>query len=579
MSFDSLALRTVISELNTKTVRGQIRHIEQINPLEIVLKISKNEENHYLLVSAHANHFRTHLIDRPPKSDQDKHFHFASVLIEHTMYGEISKIEQLGYDRIMKIWIEPSRSVLQKPPRILVGEFMGKHSNIILVNEGTGEIIESIKHVDHTMSRYRQVLPGLDYELPPQQDKIDPYEVREDMLKTVIEKSSKKSWNTLFQNIDGLSPTLAKEIVARAKSDEPRAIWSALNEVLEYFEPENQRPQVLVDNDKVIAPSVMRLCQFPNADSLQFDTFSKAVEYYYQRVIREEKENSERNALRQALEKQGQNIEEKLKAFSEKLEKAEDAEKYKLMGELLTANLYRVERGQSKVEVENYYDPELEKITIELDPAISPSANAQKYFKLYNKAKRGRKIINRLIAENSDLLKVISDYETKVQEAENISELKKIRKQLENQNWIKKKQKRKKDDSKEQSAFLKLTSPDGFQLYVGRNSKENDLIIRRIATKHDMWLHAKQIPGSHVLVRNPEKKPGIPMPTLLFAAKIAAYYSKAKHSTTVPVDYTWAKYVVKPSGSEPGFVTYTHEKTLFVKPAKPVRRHDKNFEK
>lgn len=571
MSFDSLALRTVISELNNKIVGGQIRHVEQNNPLEIVLKISKNGENNYLLLSAHANYFRTHLMERAPQSEKDKHFHFADVLIQHVMYGEISKIEQFGYDRIMRISIEQDKSVLEKPPLILVGEFMGKHSNIILVNEDTEEIVESIKHVDHTMSRYRQVLPGLDYELPPQQDKIVPHKLTEDRLETLIEESSKKLWKTVFQNIDGLSPTLAKEIVARTESDAPQAVWMAFNEVLKYFEPENRKPQVLVDNDKVITSSVMQLYQFPDAHSLQFDTFSEAVEYYYQRIVREEKKNSQKNALRQALAKQRESIEEKLETFSKRLEKAENSERYKLMGELVTANLYRIERGQSEVEVENYYDPDLEKIMIKLDPSITPSANAQKYFKLYNKAKRGRKIINRLLAKNKDLLEVISEYEEKVQEAETVSELKRIRKQLEKHNWIKKKQKHQRKKNKERSEFLKFTSPDGFQLYVGRNSKENDLIMRKIATKYDMWLHAKQIPGSHILVRNSEKKPGIPMPTLLFGAKIAAYYSKGKHSTTVPVDYTWAKYVVKPKGADPGFVTYTHEKTLFVKPARPVK--------
>ena len=590
MSFDSLALRAIISELNTEILNGQIRHVEQINPLEIVLKISKNEKDHYFLLSAHAEHFRIHLIDRLPRSEKNRNFRFATVLSKHLMYGEISKIKQIGYDRIMKIRIEPGKSVIEKTPRILVGEFMGKHSNIILVDEGTEKILESIKHIDDTMSGYRQVLPGLDYELPPQQDKIDLYDVTEDTLKTLIKKSAKKSWKTLFENIDGLSPTLAKEIVARAESDESdyseslqdrstpgakqvsrlQRLWLAFEEVRRYFEPENQKPQVLVDKDsKVLAPSVMRLCQFSDAHSLQFDTFSEALSHYYQTVIREEKKSREKNALRQALEKQRENIEKKLATLSEKLENAENAERYKQLGELLTANLYRIKRGQSKVEVENYYDPELKKITIELDPRISPSANAQKMFKIYKKAKRGQEIISRLIAENKDLLNVISEYETKVQEAEHISELEQIREQVEKQDWIKKKkQKRKRYDDKEQSAFLKFTSPDGFQLYVGRNSKENDLIIRRIATKYDMWLHAKQIAGSHVLVRNLERKPGIPMPTLLFAAKLAAYYSKAKHSTTVPVDYTWAKYVNKPKGSDPGFVTYTHEKTLFVKPAK-----------
>jgi len=577
MSFDSLSLRTIISELNSEILNGQIRHVEQINPFEIILKISQNGENRFLLMSSHAEYFRTHLIDRMPKSEKNKDssFRFATVLNKYLRYGKISKIEQFGYDRIIKIWIHPGKSIVEKNSLILIGEFMGKHSNIILI-ENSDNIIESIKHIDETISRYRQVLPGLKYELPPQQDKIEPYEINEEILKEIIEKSNKSLWKTLLYNIDGLSPILSKEIVVRAESEQPEAIWSAFEEIRKYFDPRNKKPQVLIEKDsnKVILPSIMPLYQFPEKDSLKFDKLSEALEYYYHKVISQKEKRNLKDTLLNALERQRSNIDEKLVELSKKLEKAENADKYRIIGELLTANLYRIERGQTEVEVENYYEPDSKKITIELDPQISPSANAQKQFKLYNKAKRSRNIITKLIAENEDSLRLVSEYEMRVENADTISELQKAREEMEKLNWIKSKQKPKKGGNKEQSAFLKFESPDGFQVYVGRNSKENDQIIRTIATKHDMWLHAKQMPGSHVLVRNPERKPGIPMPTLLFSAKTAAYFSKGKHSTAVPVDYTWAKYVVKPKGSNPGFVTYTHEKTLYVKPDKPVITED-----
>ena len=583
MSFDSLALHLVTDELRHTILNGTIRHIEQLNPHSIVLKISQSTKTHFLLISTHSIHARAHLIERPPKGQSRSHF--ADFLMKHIMRGQITAVEQVGLDRILKLTIAPVSDVLEASPKSIIAELTGKYSNLILVDEASGNILESIKHIDETMSRYREVLPGLTYTPPPQQDKWHPLKLDQDAFISLIE-DREVGWRFLFNQIDGLSPTLAKEIIARAGDQAtPAHLWEAYQQIVSCFEPSRSRPQVLIeadnlveqsqseedantyleDGDKVVAVSALKLAQFPNTDSRFFEAMNEALSAYYDAVNRDEAMQSERNTLRQILNKMTAALERKQVSLRQDLANAEQAEDYRVKGELLTANLHQVERGQTVIEVQNYYAPDLSILPIELDPQLNPSDNAQQYFKRYTKAKRGVSVIHRLIADNEAEQEALQAYISEVEEAKGLKELRAIQSEFVKKGWIKE-TKRQSKQSESAGAFRKYTSPDGFQIYVGRNSKENDLLLRRIASSRDMWLHAKQIHGSHVIIRNPENKPGIPMPTLLKAAQIAAFFSKAQHASYVPVDYTWFRYVVKPKGTASGFVTYTHEKTLYVEP-------------
>jgi predicted ribosome quality control (RQC) complex YloA/Tae2 family protein len=469
---------------------------------------------------------------------------------------------------------------------------MGKHSNIILINEGTGKILESIKHIDESMSRYRQVLPGLEYVLPPQQQKLDPFSLEKTKFMSLFEDNSKQqTWRVLLNNIDGMSPMIAKEIVARAEMDEtptaptsPRlsrdrsgcsTLWDAFKEVLDALQPGAHSPQVHVsttDETDVVAASALPLIQFPDTKRLHFESMSEALEYFYQCVTLKENIAIQMNALTQVLNKKREAVENKLATLSEDLRTAENADDIRIKGELIISNLHKINRGQTEVEVENYYDPNLSKLVIELNPRLTPSDNAQQYFKQYSKAKRSKAVISNLMAENQALLDIIGHYTAELEKANDLEQLLAIRSELVEKGWIASTEKKKRKKQEGDATFRNYLSSDGYRIYVGRNSKENDMLITRIAKKDDMWLHAKHITGSHVIIRNPEKKPGIPMPTLLEAAQIAAYFSKASKSSHVPVDYTWAKFVVKPKGSKPGFATYTREKTLYVEPKKPTKR-------
>lgn len=563
MSFDTLTLHHITHELSQTLIGGSIRHIEQANPTTFNFKISKNTQIHWLTISAHSVHARAHLINKPPPGQ--KQSYFADFLSTHLKHGTIIDIEQLGWDRILKITIQPrTDEPIQPPPKAIIAEFMGKHSNIILIDSSDDRILECLKHIDETMSRFREVLPGDNYVLPPQQEKIDPLAIDQATFSELF-SSSEVTWKSLFSQIDGLSPTLAKEIIARSEKTE---LWNAFQQVITYFDTKVVTPNLLTEGDNPLAAYPLTLQQYPNATSQPYDTMSDALSAYYDAITEKETMVSEIQTLTQALEKQKTMLDRKQTALQKDLENAEKSEDYKIQGELLLANLHKIRRGQTHVEIQNYYSPELESLTIKLNPEQTPSDNAQSYFKKYTKAKRGYSQIQQRLGELEAEQKVLSGYNFKLASAKSLDSLQQLHSEFLENGYLKT-QKQKKQQETSDGPYRKYISKNGFHIYVGRNSQSNDLLLREIAKPRDMWLHAKQIHGSHVIIRNPENRPDIPMPTLLQAAQLAAFYSKAHHSSYVPVDYTWARYVVKRKGNVAGYVHYTHEKTLYVEPAVP----------
>ncbi|MDD9973935.1 MAG: NFACT RNA binding domain-containing protein [Candidatus Poribacteria bacterium] len=565
MSYDSLALRLVVEELREALLGGTIRHIEQANPHTFSFKVGHAAQTQWLTLSAHSLHARAHLIEKPPSGQ--KQSYLADFLATHLRRGTITAIEQLGWDRILKITVQPtSDDPIQPSPKAIVAEFMGKHSNIILIDASDDRILESFKRIDETMSRHREILPGETYILPPQQDKLDPLSLDESTFIQLFSEPEEVSWRQLFNKIDGLSPTLAKEIIARTTQTD---LWSAYQQVIAYFNPESASPQLLMDEDEPLAASPLPLHQFPNASAQAFDTMSDALAAYYDAITLKENIASERRALKQALTKQENLVQRKAAGLHKDLERAEKAEDYRIQGELILANLHTISRGQKQVALQNYYSSELEMLTIPLNPEQGPSENAQTYFKKYTKAKRGHSRIQQLISDIEADQETLQLYASKLETADTLAALQRLRTEFVANGYLKAAQRGKQKQEVSAGPFRRYTSANGFQIYVGRNSESNDLLLRQIAKPRDMWLHAKQIHGSHVIIRNPENRQDIPMPTLLQAAQLAAYYSKAHHASNVPVDYTWARYVVKRKGNVAGYVHYTREKTLYVEPAVP----------
>ncbi len=562
MSFDSLTLRIVVHEMSQSLIGGTIRHIEQTNPTTFSIKISQKAKTQWMVMSDHSVHARAHLIQKPPPGQ--KQSYFADFLSTHLKQGIITGISQLGWDRILKISVQPkSDDHLQTNKKSIIAEIMGKHSNIILMDDTDDRILECLKHIDETKSRYREVLPGETYTLPPQQEKLDPFEINESSFSALFH-STDITWKSLFNKIDGLSPTLAKEIIARS---EKTGLYDAFQQVIAYFAPEDVSPQLIIDRDEPVAASPMPLQQYPASSIETFSTMSETLSAYYERISNKEKKESELRSLKQVVQTQMNQLKRKTNALQKDLENAERADDYRIQGELILANLHNIKRGQKEVKLQNYYSEELETLTIALNPELNPSDNAQTFFKKYTKAKRGYSQIQQRLAELEAEKEILYTYQNRIETAVTLEELQQIRKDFIENGLIITQQKRKSQQQISEGPYRKYTSTNGFQIYVGRNSQANDLLLRQIAKPRDMWLHAKQIHGSHVLIRNPENRQDIPMPTLLQAAQLAAYYSKAHHSSLVPVDYTWARYVVKRKGNAAGYVHYTHEKTLYVEPS------------
>ncbi len=568
MSFDSLTLRSVTAQLNGTVIPGKILSVIQSAPFEFILRIAAHGRLHNLLFSIHPVHARTHLTEAFPK--QKKHWHFADFLHKHIGDGEITAIEQVNFDRIIKIRIVPQGEIIDPTPKILMGEFMGKHSNVILMEEDTGKILESMKHIDETMSRYREVLPGLKYVMPPATQTLDLLSTDEETFLSILASDKGPLWRKLLRNFQGLSPLLAKEAVARATDDSPEEVRNVLINMMADIQVGKFQPTVITGDkggNDVLAVSTIRLQQFQDSYAMEFPNISEALGYFYERRITKESLQAEKAAILQAVKKKREAVQQKHESLNHQLEIAENADDLKLRGDLLIANLYKVKYRQKEISLQNFYDPDNAEITVQLDEKLSPSDNAQRYFKRYKKAKRSKDVLTRLVSKNQKELEFLQRAMEETEEADNLNDLTTMRGGLERKGVIKKKSVRRQKTREEMPLFRRFESSEGFQILVGRNSKENELLLKGESSKNDMWLHAKQIEGSYVIVRNPERRPDIPKRTLLQAATIAANFSKAKHSSFVPVDYTWVKYVNKPRGAKPGFVIYTHEKTLFVSPS------------
>ncbi len=564
MAFDSFSLYRLMSELQA-LVGNQVRHIAQTESYEIVIRIGP----YALLISAHPVYARIHLVPRVPKVKERRHF--SDFLMTHLIRGTVSRVEQVGLDRIVHIEVQPQGDLLQRKPRLLICELMGKHSNIILVNSDTGKILECIKHIDSSLSSYREVLPGLDYVPPPQRSKLDPFRLRRDEFLDVIKRRPDQPDRAIMDSVDGFSPIIAREVLFRAGGDDPEMLWKAYVEVIEAIRDGigDGHPCVMLDrDDKPIAVGPLRLRQFEaqGARPSFFSSMSEALERFHAEMIARERFLSEKALLMTRLKRRRKAIAEKLNELQIRMGKAEDAETMRIKGELILSNLRSIRKGDTEVMLQNFYDPQLRPIKVELSPELSPTQNAQLYFKRYAKAKRARVKLANVIADQEKMLQLLDEMIEEVEDLRSQAELDRLKEDLIKRGWMRREETkggRKKE--RESEPFRRFISSNGFEILVGRNNRENDLLTLRFANKNDIWLHAKNIQGSHVLIRNPEGRE-IPVPTLLEAASLAAYFSKAKHSSHVPVDYTLAKYVTKPRGAKEGFVIYTHEKTLFVEP-------------
>lgn len=573
MALDGTTLAAVKTEFENKLVGGRIDKIYQPQENLLTINIRQPGQNLKLLISANPQNPRIHLTDqdfnnplKPPT--------FCMLLRKHLESGRIREIRQPKFERILEIVIQYKKSSGQLEDKILIMELMGRHSNIILTKEN-GQVLDSIKRVTGKMSRHREILPGKEYKRPPEQGKKNPLTTsQEEFIAALKQDLNQPMYRAIMNNYRGISPLLGTEIAVRANyqgSKELKSIqqiknlWTAFENLFSQLKENKFNPHLAYNGSKenLEAYAAFALQQFETPQE-NFATINQLLNYYYTTKIKQKKVNQLTDQIKSVIANNKENAYKKYNKVKGQLKGARNAEKYKLKGELITANIYQLEPGQKKVTLNNYYEDN-EEITIELDEDLSPSENAQRYFEKYEKAKKSVKYLKNEVRKAKNEIKYLNQLENNLNNAESVAELEELKKELIEQNYIQEQTANNNNNQDEKLPPLKFKSSDDYDILVGRNNHQNDKLTKKIANDQDLWFHVKDLAGSHTVVRNHTGQE-IPENTILEAAQIAAYYSKGRQSSKVPVDHTLVKHVNKPKGAKPGMVYYENQTTLYVDP-------------
>ena len=563
MPMDGLTLGFMARELRETLTDGRIEKVSQPEKDMLVLVIRALGKNHKLLLSAAPSFARAHLTDANYQNPADAPM-FCMLMRKHLQGGRLTNLEQVGGDRVLKLTIENKDELGDTAPRELYLELMGRHSNLTLVKDG--RIVDAIRHVSGDMSRVRQALPGLPFVPPPAQDKIDPAELTEEALAERMTQLSGPLDKALAASIRGLSPTAAREIAFRATglhrtelSDLNIAELSGVICALFGRMPQMARPTAQMRPDGLMA-DVLPFPYLSLETGLQkpYPTLSAALDAFYFGRDRRDRMNQKSQALKRLIKTHLERDEKKLALQEEELTASAKMEEYRVAGELLTAQAYLVPRGAETVQLPNFYDPQGGTVEIALDVALTPAQNAQKYFKRYRKARVAQDLAREQKEKTLKEIELLEQAMFDLEESETEQDMADVRKALEEGGIVKPAAGKggKKKPRQPESAPMRFLAPDGTEIIVGKNSAQNDRVTGA-AKGTDTWLHAKDMPGSHVIVKAEHPSPD----TLAMALRLAAWFSRGK-GVSVPVDYTLRKHVKKPGGSPAGFVIYTNQKTV-----------------
>ena len=540
MSFDGFFLHHMVEELRSELVNGRIQKINQPFEQELVLQIRSNRQSHRLLLSAHPVFGRIQLTQTTFENPAQPST-FIMVLRKYLQGALIESIEQVENDRIVEITVSNKNEIGDHIQATLIIEIMGKHSNILLVDKSSHKILEVIKHVGFSQNSYRTLLPGSTYIAPPSTESLNPFTVKDEKLFEILQTQELKAKNlqSLFQ---GLGRDTANELENILVSDK-------LSTFRNFFEQETK--PYLTETSFSPVP-------FANQVGEPFTSLSDLLDTYYKDKAERDRVKQQASELIRRVENELQKNRHKLKKQEKELLATDNAEEFRQKGELLTTFLHQVPNDQDQVTLDNYYTNQ--PITIALDKALTPSQNAQRYFKRYQKLKEAVKYLTELIEETKATILYLESVETVLNQA-GLEEIAEIREELIQTGFIRRRQREKIQKRKKPEQYL---ASDGKTIiYVGRNNLQNEELTFKMARKEELWFHAKDIPGSHVVISG-NLDPSDEVKT--DAAELAAYFSKGRLSNLVQVDMIEVKKLNKPTGGKPGFVTYTGQKTLRVTP-------------
>ena len=540
MSFDGFFLHHMVEELRAELLNGRIQKINQPFDQELVLQIRSNRQSHRLLLSAHPVFGRIQLTETTFENPAQPST-FIMVLRKYLQGAVIESIEQIENDRIVEITVSNKNEIGDDIQATLIIEIMGKHSNILLVDKSSNKVLEVIKHIGFSQNSYRTLLPGATYIAPPSTEALNPFTIKDEKLFEILQTQelTAKNLQSLFQ---GLGRDTAIELENLLTDDR-------LSKFRDFFKQETN--PCLTDKSFSCVP-------FSTKIEGHFSSLSQLLDVFYKDKAERDRVKQQASELIRRVENELQKNRQKLKKQEKELLATENAEEFRQKGELLTTFLHQVPNDQDQVVLDNYYTNQ--PITIALDKALTPNQNAQKYFKRYQKLKEAVKYLTDLIEETKATILYLESVETVLNQA-GLDEIAEIREELIQTGFIRRRQREKIQKRKKPEKYL---ASDGKTIIlVGRNNLQNEELTFKIARKEELWFHAKDIPGSHVVISG-NLNPSDEVKT--DAAELAAYYSKGRLSNLVQVDMIEVKKLNKPTGGKPGFVTYTGQKTLRVTP-------------
>ena len=573
MALDGIYLHKLKNEIEKAALGSRIDKVSQPSKDEIVLTLRGKSGAQKLLLCVRANspriQFTAHTLENPSVPPM-----LCMLFRKHLVGAMIKSIRQQELDRILFIDFDATNEIGDKVTLTLCIEIMGKYSNIILI-DGDGKIIDSVKRVDFSTSAVRQILPGLNYMLPPGQSKCnlltdDPH----DAVRLIDSADDgQKLSKAVLSAVQGISPIVAREIthlscgedkfVGEVSQKELDSIENLLSEMKTDLDKQTEAYMVSDETGKPIDYSFLDIKQYGSRASVRkYENFSALLDDYYYEKDRIERTRHKGQELFRLVSNLTERTARKLNIQREELAKCGDRETLRIYAELINANVYRLEKGAVYYDLENYYDGN-KTVRISCDPSLSPVKNAQKYYKEYKKAQTAEKMLTELIKKGEDELEYFKTVEDELIRSDTESELNSVREELASLGYVKT---RNKSNKKPPKALppMEFETTDGFTVLVGRNNVQNDRLSMKQANNHDMFMHIQKQPGSHVIIVSDNRE--ISDQAIEEAAVIAAYYSSARQSSRVPIDYTPVKNLKKPNGAKPGYVIYHVYYTITVKP-------------
>lgn len=575
MSLDGISMHPLAIELDRAVAGGRIDRINQPSKQSIVMSLRLPGKNVLLHITINPQNPAMHLIDKAPENPPEPPM-FCMVLRKHLETGRIAGVRQYGLDRLLIMDIDFLSAGGRIITKSLVVELMGKYSNIILVQDGI--IIDALRKVGTNSSRVRTVLPGDEYALPPQQDKLNLLETPvSEVIAAIKAKCDMKLSKAILDTCLGFGPVTAKEAaygaglpasmtVSQLNDGDFASLENSLCEITDSFrEPCGTATIVIDKNNKPLATASFPLHYFTEETALTFPTISEMLSRASS--LTGSYQIPDKDRFKKLMKNELNRAENKVQKLRDDIAAADNAEEYRIKADNLMTYQYQFQdRVDAEVTVPNIYSETGESITIRMDQRLSVVENVQAYYKKYDKLKRGKELLEQQLQHCLDDIQYMSSIEASLESSTRLAEINDIKAELIASGILR--EKPKKHAAEKQSQPFKFTAPDGTQILVGKNNYQNDRLTFKTAHPGDIWLHTQNIPGSHVILRCDGDEPA--EDTLLLASYLAVHFSKAQGSSKVPVDYTRARFVKKPSGAKPGFVIFTNQTTLYVTPEAEV---------